>query len=1040
MPEPGLPAGREANLSGQHSSDTTTNNSATNSNRPVRDMEAGEKPSQVPDANRDSTGKISTDTASTLVSQALSVKAQAKDRSYWGILKQYPHLLIVPVIVLLVTTGLCVFGVVAATNKSADDTRSDAEAAARATADSFVLQLSQMYSAALTLGTHIVRNPSWTSLSAEFPRVAEEIFRQANATLRDSLTEVHVLPFGRVGSLWPPLRNVTTDLFNVARLRPVAIKNMVGRGVAILGPQELIVGGRLALLCRYPQFINNVSANETFNNPWNITAPTKCGPPPDDSLDCNWSDVYDESRRIKFWGFTVAVLYADSLTTGEDTRLVWLRERSYLYRMFKTEQDPTTGVNSTVIVIESDPPPPEDEWVLVKMDVPGATWYLAVYKEGGWVPNYRDPLIGLVCGMSFILSALLLLVIISHKKATLLFQDQLASNKALQDINRRLADTKNVLELEKQQRDALLARQYDLIACFARDKPIQDVGASVAASEAERKESMTMERIAAVRRAISERAGRSHQEEISTQDLLGEGTFGKVYKGLWRGTVVAVKTMVLPANMSGQEKREKMAIMEAAISSSLAHPNIVQTYTYTIKPVRDIEAELMAAAMVVSDANTMTFAGATSAGRSNVSTLNQTDKGIHSFEVRLVCEYCDRGCLRDALDLGAFLSGSGLNYSAILDSALDIAKAMLHLHCNNVLHADLKARNVMLSSAGNEGRGVRCKVADFGLAVRMEHNQSHMSGMFQGTFTHMAPEILLEGRVSKAADVYAFGITMWELFTGGHPFQGVPRALLGHSITCEHKRPAFPLLTPAGYRILAEACWHPKPEMRPSFEEVLKKLTALRSEQPSFTQPLSAYTVPIPQSQHLHKLGSNGAGQDASPTVTVPGSLSSLPSGVVLGGSLGGSLMAAALGTMMGIIPNVASMAIIAEEPAVEEARVSSASGGGGSSGKLPKPSLLASGEGSTASPTSSGKLRKLAASERRSSGGGKSTTIQLPVPPVPAGIIIGDGGDSAAAEGGEGGGGSGMITLTGATALCKANAITLPPIEEEKKDNTASL
>ena len=37
--------------------------------------------------------------------------------------------------------------------------------------------------------------------------------------------------------------------------------------------------------------------------------------------------------------------------------------------------------------------------------------------------------------------------------------------------------------------------------------------------------------------------------------------------------------------------------------------------------------------------------------------------------------------------------------------------------------------------------------------------------------THMAPEILLEGRISKAADVYAFGITLWELFTGGRPFE-----------------------------------------------------------------------------------------------------------------------------------------------------------------------------------------------------------------------------------------------------------------------------
>jgi hypothetical protein len=44
--------------------------------------------------------------------------------------------------------------------------------------------------------------------------------------------------------------------------------------------------------------------------------------------------------------------------------------------------------------------------------------------------------------------------------------------------------------------------------------------------------------------------------------------------GLWRGSTVAVKTMILPARMSGAEKRERMAIMEAAISSSMMHPNI----------------------------------------------------------------------------------------------------------------------------------------------------------------------------------------------------------------------------------------------------------------------------------------------------------------------------------------------------------------------------------------------------------------------------------------------------------------------------------
>lgn len=42
----------------------------------------------------------------------------------------------------------------------------------------------------------------------------------------------------------------------------------------------------------------------------------------------------------------------------------------------------------------------------------------------------------------------------------------------------------------------------------------------------------------------------------------------------------------------------------------------------------------------------------------------------------------------------------------------------------------------------------------------------------QGTMSHMAPEALLHGHISKAADVYAYGITLWELFTGGQAYQG----------------------------------------------------------------------------------------------------------------------------------------------------------------------------------------------------------------------------------------------------------------------------
>lgn len=62
-------------------------------------------------------------------------------------------------------------------------------------------------------------------------------------------------------------------------------------------------------------------------------------------------------------------------------------------------------------------------------------------------------------------------------------------------------------------------------------------------------------------------------------------------------------------------------------------------------------------------------------------------------QVSLVLEYADWGSLRTALDAGAFFaSDNSLNFAAILDTAADIARAMLHLHKNSVLHSDLKVR------------------------------------------------------------------------------------------------------------------------------------------------------------------------------------------------------------------------------------------------------------------------------------------------------------------------------------------------------------
>jgi serine/threonine protein kinase len=86
--------------------------------------------------------------------------------------------------------------------------------------------------------------------------------------------------------------------------------------------------------------------------------------------------------------------------------------------------------------------------------------------------------------------------------------------------------------------------------------------------------------------------------------------------------------------------------------------------------------------------------------------------------------------------------------------------------------------------------------------------------MMQGTMTHMAPEILMYGKISSSSDVYAFGILLWELYTGSLAFKGVPKALLGHEITQKHLRPTLPEDCPQDYAALTQRCWADEPADR----------------------------------------------------------------------------------------------------------------------------------------------------------------------------------------------------------------------------------
>eukprot|EP00200_Dunaliella_tertiolecta_P016210 CAMPEP_0202421856 /NCGR_PEP_ID=MMETSP1128-20130828/50555_1 /ASSEMBLY_ACC=CAM_ASM_000463 /TAXON_ID=3047 /ORGANISM="Dunaliella tertiolecta, Strain CCMP1320" /LENGTH=1194 /DNA_ID=CAMNT_0049029899 /DNA_START=159 /DNA_END=3743 /DNA_ORIENTATION=+ len=803
-------------------------------------------------------------------------------QSMLQLLKRHPLSLCGPPVVLFcLVVALCVFGLTFAIDAKIETQKKLAHHVARDTADALVLQLNVVSGAALTLAAFVKRDPDWNRLQAEFIPVAQEVFRQAAESSSYDLAELQYIPFGKISTSYSEVnpRNVSTDLFRPDRLERTQVYQTLEMGsMTINGPLPLTVGGRQALIARYPVFIEDVDEDEDWNNPNNQTRPTGCT-----------DRCYNETTRTKFWGFTAAFFYAASILSGEDQRLQKLVKDGYVYRLSKIDG----SANKHEVIVENGFN--GKKTASVQVEVPGSGWQLCVYTdEIDDTKDMRDGLIAMIVIVALILSGLLLLLLVSHQKAAMLLEEQLITNKVLEQTNNRLTETKCVLEAEKQQREALLGRQYDLIACFEQRGSKQnhssgrgsDISGSLSSSMAD-KQQATLGRIAAVRRAIDEDRGQAPHpnDDIRTFELLGEGTFGKVHRGLWRQTVVAIKIILLPANMSGAEKREKMVVWEAAISSSLSHPNIVQTYTYSIKPVKEsrdrtrvsLEDKELGSAVVFPEEPPRANAQGSLLHKSSDGTSSSGGGAIHSFEVQLVLEYCDKGCLRDALDQGVFLDPNGLNYPAILDSAEDIARAMLHLHCNNVLHMDLKARNVMLASSGTEGRGVsckiadfglavrigltetmdlkarnvmlassgtegrgvNCKVADFGLAVRIGLTETHVSGCFQGTVTHMAPEVLLEGRVSKAADVYAFGITLWELFTAGQPYKGVPKALLGHRVVKEQRRPALPLVMPEGYRELLNKCWSHKPEHRPMFSEILGCLRELRSALPFPTPTMS---------------------------------------------------------------------------------------------------------------------------------------------------------------------------------------------------------
>ncbi|XP_028789836.1 probable L-type lectin-domain containing receptor kinase S.5 [Neltuma alba] len=297
---------------------------------------------------------------------------------------------------------------------------------------------------------------------------------------------------------------------------------------------------------------------------------------------------------------------------------------------------------------------------------------------------------------------------------------------------------------------------------------------------------------------------------FNDQNKLGEGGFGKVYKGILGNREIAVKRV---SKDSRQGKQEFIA--EVTTIGSLHHKNLVKL----------------------------------------------TGWCYERKELLLVYEFMPNG----SLDKYLFGSTDGspyqnLHWETRCSAIYGVAEALDYLHngCDKkVIHRDIKASNIMLDSDFN------AKLGDFGLArtIQKRNETHHSTKEIAGTPGYMAPETFLTGRATVETDVYAFGVLImevvcgkrpgnmcvqndyknsivywvWEMYGNGRTLDGVDRRIK-KEIEEDEERVERVI-------VLGLACCHPNPHKRPSMKTVLQVLTGevappeVPRERPAFVWP-----------------------------------------------------------------------------------------------------------------------------------------------------------------------------------------------------------
>lgn len=180
------------------------------------------------------------------------------------------------------------------------------------------------------------------------------------------------------------------------------------------------------------------------------------------------------------------------------------------------------------------------------------------------------------------------------------------------------------------------------------------------------------------------------------------------------------------------------------------------------------------------------------------------------------------------------ITNRSLSMREIVRVSLQISEALRRAAEMGIVHADIKPGNILLDEAGV------AKLSDFGLAQRNTGgDQPHSS--LTGTPRYMAPELLAGGRNSVASDMYALGITLYEMTLGRYPYSQTPTTMqeqfdLHRSADVVFPHP-WPADVPRGWKNVLERLLAKQPDQR--YDDYRDLYADLRGLQPTVRLPAS---------------------------------------------------------------------------------------------------------------------------------------------------------------------------------------------------------